>query len=122
MPNMIDIKASVEFSPVNRPTIYTGELHFNYEGDSKRYVRGIQEIGDTEETLNVGDISEIGYVVIVNRSNSVNVDIGLTESYTITLKPGQHCMFPPADTLYAIAASDTADVEFFVFPAEVTES
>lgn len=122
MPNIIDIKASVEFSPVNRPTIYTGELHFSYEGDSKRYVRGIQEIGSTEEALDVGDISEIGFVVILNRSKTINVQIGLTGSYTIDLKPGQMCAFPPAGTLYGIADSDTVDVEYFVFPAETTES
>lgn len=122
MPNMINIKASVEFSPDNRPTIYTGELQFSYEGDSKRYVRGIQEIGDTEEAIAVGDISEIGFVVIVNRSKTIDVQIGLTGSYTVDLKPGQMCAFTPAGTLYAVAASDTADIEYFVFPAEVTES
>lgn len=121
MPNILEITSLVEFQPDNRPVINTGNLRLSYEAENKRYVSGVQEVGNIEEALQIGDVAAVGYVVLINRSTSINARVGLTASYPITLKPGYFCIFPPgAGALFAIAASDTVDVEFHVFPQEVT--
>jgi len=123
MPNILEVKAVVEFQPVNRPVKSTGDLRVSYEADNKRYINGIQEVGAVEEALQLGDVATAGYVVLINRSTTINVQVGLTGSYPITLLPGQFCIFPPgAGALFAIAASDTADVEYHIFPVKATES
>lgn len=119
MPNRINIKGQVEFLPEGRPLIDTGELEMDFQPDAKTYSQGIQTISSSaEETLNVGDVSSAGLIVIVNRSDTNYVEIGLTASYTIKLKPGQFCIFPPAGTIYALANTADVDVEYYVFPED----
>lgn len=118
MPNRLNAKAQIEFLPEDRPLVKTGELEFDFQPDTKVYAQGIQTIGTTEETLNVGDVSNIGLVVVINRDDTNYVEVGLTGSYTIKLKPGQFCVFPPAGTLYAIANTSDVDVEYYVFPED----
>lgn len=124
MPNMIEVTALVEFQPVNRPVINTGNIRLAYEAANKRYVSGVQEVAATEEVLELGDIADAGLIVLINRSTTENIEVGLTGSYTILLKPGQFCIFPPnSGTIYVHAAgSATADMEYHIFPEEVTVS
>lgn len=119
MPNRINIKSEVEFLPEGRPLIKTGELEMDFQPTDKTYAQGIQTISSSaEETLNVGDVTNIGLVVVINRSDTNYVEIGLTGSYTIKLKPGQFCVFPPAGTIYALANTADVDVEYYVFPED----
>lgn len=124
MPNMLEATALVEFQPVNRPVINIGSLRLSYEADNKRYVSGVQEVGDVEEALEVGDISDVGLIALINRSTSENIEVGLTGSYTILLKPGQFCLFPPnSGAIFVHAAgATTADLEYHIFPEEVSEA
>lgn len=119
MPNRINIKGEVEFLPEGRPLVKTGELEMDFQPDAKVYAQGIQTVSSSaEETLNVGDVSNLGFIVIVNRDDTNYVEVGLTAQYTIKLKPGQFCMFPPAGTIYVLANSADVDVEYYVFPED----
>lgn len=119
MPNRINITGAVEFRPEGRPLVKTGELEMDFQPDTKAYAQGIQTVGTVEETLNVGDVSSVGLIVVINRDDTNYVQIGLTGSYTIKLKPEQFCVLPPAaSTLYAIANTASVDVEYYVFPED----
>lgn len=118
MPNRIDIEALVEFRPEARKAVSTGKLEMSFEPDNKNYITGTQTIGTSEETLDVGDVSSSGLIVVKNLDDTNYVEIGLTGSYPIKLKPGQFCVFPPTGTIYALANSADCDVEFYVFPED----
>lgn len=122
MPNTITLKALVNFSPVNRSMISTGDLHAKYESDSKRYLRGVQTIGATEEILDIGEITNVGLLVLMNRSTVNSVDVALIGgAAVITIPPGLFAVFSPgSDSIYLTSSADTADVEFLVFPERST--
>lgn len=118
MPNRLNATGLVQFSPEGRPIIKTPELELDFEPDSKNYAQGIQSVGTNEETLNVGDVTDIGLIVLINRDDENYIEIGLTASYTIKLKPGQFCIFPPAGEIYALANSSESDLEYWIFPED----
>lgn len=118
MPNRINITGDVEFRPESRPLVKTGELEMSFEPDDKTYAQGIQAIGTSEEALNVGDVSSVGLIVLINRDDTNYVEIGLTGSYSIKLKPGQFAIFPPAGTMTAAANTAEIDLEYYIFPED----
>jgi len=117
MANRLNITGRVEFRPEDRKLIDTEELEFSLEPSEKTYNTGIQTIGTTEETLNVGDVSNSGYIVVINLDDTNSVQIGLSSQYCIELpKNGGFTIFPPTGTIYAKANSAECDVEFYVLP------
>jgi len=118
MANRINIKGEVEFSPEGRPLIKTSELEMNFNPDSKNYAQGIQNIGTTEEALNIGDVTNVGLIVLINRGETNYIEYGLTGSYTGKLKPGQFCIFAPSGTIYCKANVAAEDLEYWVFPED----
>lgn len=119
MPNRLEAKLNVDFFPEGRKNISTGEIKSTSQPDSKNYVEGVQNIGVVEEVLNVGDVSAIGLIVIQNLSKTNFVQVGLTASYAIKIKPGKFAAFPPAGTIYAIANGAALDVQYYIFPEDV---
>lgn len=118
MPNRLDALASVNFRPEERPAVNTGDINLSIEPTTKDFIHSIQNIGVAEEALNIGDVSAVGLVIIINRDKTNYVEIGLTGSYTVKLKPKDFCIFRPDGTLYALANTAALDVEYFVFPSE----
>lgn len=118
MPNRLSVKGEVEFLPEGRPLVKTPELEMDFQPDDKNYAEGIQSVGIAEEALNVGDVSSIGLIALINRDETNYVEVGLAGSYTIKLKPGQFAIFPPAGTIMAKANSAAVDVEYHVYPED----
>lgn len=118
MPNRLNAEAKVDFRPEDRKLVETGDIEMDFQPDNKVYAQGIQTIGTTEENLNVGDVSNVGLIVLINRDDTNYVQVGLTSSYSIKLKPGQFCIFPPDGTMTAIANTAEVDIEYYVFPED----
>ncbi len=118
MPNRLDALLNVDFAPEKRKIVSTGELKMSFEPDDKHYAQGIQNIGTSEEALNVGDVSDIGLIILINRSDTNFIQVGLTGSYTIKVKPGEFCCFTPDGTITAIADTAAVDVEYYIFPED----
>lgn len=118
MPNRLNATGVIQFSPEDRPLVKTPDLEMTFKPDSKNYAQGIQNIGTSEENLNVGDVSSIGLIVLINRGDTNYIEVGLTGSYTIKLKPGQFTVFPPAGTITAVANSGAEDLEYWIFPED----
>lgn len=117
--NRLHIVGRAEFRPEGRKLIDTEELEYSLEASNKKFNNMVQTIDTSEEVIELGDVSNPGYIVIINLDDTNYVDVGLTSSYCIRLpKNGGFTIFPPTGTIMAKANSAKCDVEIYVFPDE----
>jgi hypothetical protein len=76
----------------------------------------IQNIGTSDETLDLGDISTIGFVCLRNMDVTNYVEIGHTSgTYALKLKAGEFCLFRAGAAMTAIhAKANTAAINLEV--------
>ena len=77
-----------------------------------RYTKMVQEVAITEEALELGDMSNPGYILIVNRdgANFISIRPGTGENDMVTVPSGGVALFQFASTAPFVIA-DTAVVE-----------
>ena len=92
-----------------------------FEGLGEDYHSGSQTVTDAaEELIAYGDVATPGYILIINVgvTGANNVSIGLTGSYSVTVRPGEFAFFPVLGTLYAISsAAGSAKFTYQLFSA-----
>lgn len=80
-----------------------------------------QSIGTSEEAVLVGDVAAGGYFMGVNRDSTNYIELrpGSGLGDLIRLEAGDVCLFRLTDdaTLYAIADTDTCDLEYLIIDA-----
>ena len=76
-----------------------------------KMVRNVQTIPTANTALSLGSVSTPGVAIFVNLDDTNFVDIGLTGSYFVRLKPGEAFVMRLAGAPFALA--DTASVELF---------
>ena len=75
-------------------------------------VQGVQTIGTSEEALALGDVAADGGAFFARNLDATNyVEIGLTGSYTIKLKPGEFCFLSGVADKDLYARANTAAVK-----------
>lgn len=78
----------------------------------------IQSIGTSDETLTVGDVSSLGYIVCKNRDATNYLELGYTSgTYFAKLKAGEICAFRAGSgltTIHAKANTAACDLEYFL--------
>jgi hypothetical protein len=75
----------------------------------------LQNIGTTEETLSVGDLTTYGWLYLRNVDATNYVQVGFsTGVYGIRLEPGEPAIFrtEPAATVYLKANTAACDVQY----------
>jgi len=77
-----------------------------------KLVRNVQSIGTSEEALVLGDIVTPGCCVFVNLDDTNFVEIGVSGSMFLKLKPGEQSLCR-LTTVAPYAVADTANVELF---------
>ena len=97
-----------------------GDLSDNYQSGSQSadqstalLIRNVQEIGTSDESLELGDVTTPGFAVFQNLDDTNYVEIG-TGSFTafLKLKPGEFAMCR-LSTAAPTAQADTAAVDLF---------
>jgi hypothetical protein len=79
---------------------------------SAKVLRNVQTIGTVQEALVLGDITTPGYCVFINLDITNFVEIGVTGSMFLKLKPGEQAICRLTTTA-PFAKADTASVELF---------
>jgi len=84
-----------------------------------QYLRTVQNIGTSEEALDVGSLDTLGYCMIINRdpTNFVEIRPGTGVQDMIKVSPGKFCIFEFADLVtapYAIADTAACDIEILI--------
>lgn len=75
-------------------------------------VQGVQDIGTTEEAIALGDVASDGGAFYARNLDATNfVEIGLTGSYVIKLKPGEFCFLSGVSDKDLYARANTAAVK-----------
>lgn len=119
MANEIFAKASIAFEKGKIRTSHSGSIRLDVAGD--RYTKIVQNIGTSEEAVDLGDIGTVGMIFVVNRdtTNFVELRPGSGIADLIKIRPGGFAMFELAAsaTLYAIADTAACDVEFLIIEA-----
>lgn len=78
---------------------------------------GVASIGTTEETLPLGDIATVGWVVIRNLDSTNFITIGTTTGQLgMKLKAGESCSFrASANNIYLKADTAACNVSYDIF-------
>lgn len=113
MANELTVSCSGRFSKSGREISksYSG-IQIDVSGD--KVTQLIQEIGTSEEALDIGDVGTAGYLLLKNLddTNYVTIRPGAGETDLVKLKAGEVAMFRLAlDGPYAIADTAACDVE-----------
>jgi hypothetical protein len=75
-------------------------------------VQGVQDIGTSEEAIILGDVSADGGAFFAQNLDATNyVEIGLTGSYVIKLKPGEYCFLCGVSDKDLFARANTAAIK-----------
>jgi hypothetical protein len=116
MANELTVSCSVRFSKAGREASksYAG-IQIDVTGD--KVTQLIQEIGTTEEALDIGDIGTAGYVIMKNldAENFIEIRPGSGTADLIKLKAGEVAMFRLAlNGPYAIADTAACDLEMLL--------
>lgn len=75
-------------------------------------VQGVQDIGTSEEAIVLGDVATDGGAFFARNLDATNfVEIGLTGSYVIKLKPGEFCFLSGVSDKDLYARANTAAVK-----------
>jgi len=109
MSNELSVYAGLIFNKNGASVIANESVSVSITGSNM--VKDTQEIGTTEETLELpSDMSSAGFLLIKNLDDTNYVDIGVTTGvYTVRIKAGEIALFrPTSTTIYAKA--DTAAV------------
>ena len=107
MANEISLSAQLSSNKAGMNVAGSGSVSADQAGDT--VLASVQTIGTTTEAVNIGDITDLGYLFVKNMDATNTIRIGLTSPVAagdamITLLPGQFAMFPTRiEVIYAIA-------------------
>lgn len=88
-----------------------------YDVSGTKYVKGVQNVGTSEEALDMGSITSPGWCYMRNldATNFVSVRPATAETDLIKIKPGEHICFRMIATApYVIADTSTVDLEYLI--------
>lgn len=85
---------------------------FASDQTTAKLVRNVQTIGIIQEALALGDVATPGWAVFQNLDDTNFVEIGISGSMFMKLKPAEKCMCR-LTTVAPFAIADTAPVELF---------
>jgi hypothetical protein len=119
MANELTVSMSMQF---RKGTVATGMsktgMEITVAGD--QVTHNIQEIGTTQEALDMGDITAPGYAFFYNHdaTNPVELRSGTGAADMIRLKPLEFCCFRlEATAPYAIATTAAVQLEYMIIEA-----
>ena len=113
MANELRIEAQLEYSKSGVKQNKHDSAYADVSGDSFTHV--VQEVGISNELIVIGsDVTTWGYVYLKNLDSTNYVEVGLTGSYSIKLKPEEVALFRAAPVLYARANTAAVDLEIMV--------
>jgi hypothetical protein len=115
----LSIKATLA-NGIEFPDLASRQISIDVSGD--RFTLQRQEIGTSEEALNLGDIATGGYFIAVNRdtTNYVELRSGTGAVDFIRLNAGEVCCFrisADATAPYAIANTAAVELEYLLVAA-----
>lgn len=95
-----------------------GVSGFTVDLSGSRYIRNVQNVGTSQEALELGEIATPGYGIFHNLStaNPVFIRRATSESNAIRVGPGAWACFEfEATAPYVIATGAACDLEYLVF-------
>jgi hypothetical protein len=105
-----ELSLQIGFSEVKNGVTFTLSFNDTFDVAGDTPISAVQSIGTADETLSLGEISTLGYMIAKNTDATNFVEIGHTSgTYPIKLKAGEFCAFRVGSGMTAIhAKSDTA--------------
>lgn len=87
---------------------------------TKKYTRAKQNVGTSEEAINLGEVTSPGWFMAINRdeTNFVMIQVGTSGAAFAKLRPGEFCLLrlgTGATAPYAIADTAACQIEYMVF-------
>jgi hypothetical protein len=95
-------------------SVSSGTVNVTVAGS--RYIKAIQNIGTSEESVGLGELANIGYAIFHNMDATNYVEVGLaTGVYQIKLKAGQWALLPlDGSAVFAKANTAAVNLEYFI--------
>lgn len=118
MADEITLTTSLSFVKGNYTATLAGATALAITMAGTKFVHNVQTIGNTEEAIDLGDLTAGGYFIAVNRDTAITINIrrATGEGNFAELRAGESCVVRLEASMapFAIAASGTADLEYLM--------
>ncbi len=119
MANEITLNASLAYEDSEDADVLMDVVDKLATVSVKRYVKGKQSIGTSEEAINLGDLSAPGYALFRNRdeTNFINLKVATAGAIFAKLLPGEIALLrlgSGAQAPYAIADTAACQLEYLI--------
>lgn len=116
MANEATVTTSLQFAKGNVDlTLSDAASPFDVAGT--RYIRGVQDVGTSEEALDMGDLTDPGWCYMRNldASNYVEIYAATGETALMRLNAGEHACFRMVATApFVKADTGSCDLEYMI--------
>ncbi|KKL17323.1 hypothetical protein LCGC14_2486730 [marine sediment metagenome] len=116
MANEATVTTSLQFAK-GSVNLTLSDAASTFDVTGTRYIRGVQEVGTSEEALDMGDLTDPGWCYMRNldTSNFVEVYAATAETAFMKLKAGEHCCFRLVATApFVKADTGSIDLEYMI--------
>ncbi len=115
----LNIRVSAKLTGLGVPIEFLKKFLHSQTPTKKALLNQDQAVADTEEALNIGDVSTIDMIVIYAKTNDVDIDTSYasaTFSKELSMTEGEVQIFKPEGTVYIKngTSAEQVTVEYFV--------
>lgn len=119
MADELTVAATLTVTKSPSPTVSLSSGSISVTVSGSRHIHNIQNVGTSEEALQIGDLSGVlGWCLMINRdaTNYVKVRSGTGATDLIRLEAGEPALFrlDPALAPYVIADTAACDLEYVI--------
>ena len=112
-----EIKTSISISVSKDGAKISRQDSKSIDMTGESFYHAVQNIATSEETLEAYELSnmdaaEKGYIFAKNLDSTNYIELGLTSSYTIKLKPKEFCLFRADGAIFAKANTAACELEY----------
>ncbi len=121
MANEITASGSLSFNKSGRSASIS-KVGLQIDMSGLDYVKFTQNVGTAEEALELGDITTLGYCMMVNRSSTYEIRVRSATGVAalVSILPGEFAIFRFASTAsapFVMAVTSPAELEVFLIEA-----
>lgn len=100
-----ELTLTISASETKNGATYSASYNGTVTVSGNTPISNVQSIGTVDESLDLGDISSLGYIIAKNLDATNYLELGHTSgTYEIKLKPGEFCAFRVGSGMTAIHA------------------
>jgi hypothetical protein len=118
MANEIKLTAWSQYTTDDFTFAFKPAIDALFDSDFANVWHGTQTVSTSGKIIQVGGTGENPYLVLKNHDDTNTIEVYVTSTHMIQLRPGGVCCFRQARNIFAVTTSGTAVMEVFAAGSE----